>query len=239
MDKQKIKKLVENGDWVKWLQRPFFGFIPSLFAVGNTKEYFKKIGVANTELESWVFDHGYWYSSVAVFEKMVPSLDKWLSKHSLAEITKRLDKFYKKEKIILAQHSRQPEKNLTSKLKHFEEIMRLCSTYIWLAHSVEHLFNKKITTSVSRYIPSEKIDEFVRLATAPTKLTATEKMDRALVAGQSMKKILRDYSWVRCRDGFCDPYRGINKLCQNHKTVCSASKSSYSSTTKKIVRRSP
>ncbi len=200
------KDILKKYHWKQWLSRPFFGFMPSLFEGGNTKEYFKKIGIPKAEYSAWIFDGGYWYESDEIFEEIKPVLEKWLKTHSLVEITSGLDKFYQREKKIISEYAKNPNKNLDKKIKHIREVMRICTTYIWLAHSLEYFYIKKLNMAAAQYIAPDKLDEFVRLATSPKKLTATEKMDKAILSGVSLKKVVTQYAWIRCRDGFCDPY---------------------------------
>lgn len=200
------KSVLEKYHWEQWLIRPFFAFMPSLFDGGNTKKYFKKIGLPNTEYEAWIFDHGYWYESNEVFEKIEPSLREWLKNHSLVEITTKLEKFYNQEKKILLSYAINPEKDLDKKIKHFREVMRLCTTYIWLAHSLEYHFNKILKPAAAKYLSADKVDEFIRVATSPKKITATEMMDKAILSGMAPKQVAKEFGWIRCRDGFCTPF---------------------------------
>lgn len=212
------KTILKKYHWEQWLNRPFFAFMPSLFADGNTKKYFKKIGLPQTEYAAWVFDHGYWYESNGVFEQIEPSLIEWLENHSIVEITTKLEKFYNQEKKTLLNYAINPEKDLDKKIKHFREVMHLCTTYIWLAHSLEYHFNKILKPATTKYIPAEKVDEFIRLATSPKKITATEMMDKALLSGVSPKQVAKEFGWIRCRDGFCAPF-GEKDIVTYTKTV--------------------
>ncbi len=200
------KTIYSKYDWQQWLNRPFFAFIPSLFEGSNTKKYYKKIGLPQTEYDAWVFDHGYWYESNRVFENIEPSLEKWLKKHSISEVTDRLERFYNQEKKIIQKYAQKPEENLDKKIKHFQEVMRICTTYIFLAHSLEYHFNKLLKPVAIKHVSADKVDEFIRLATSPQKLTATEKMDKALLSGRLPKQVVDEFGWIRCRDGFADPF---------------------------------
>lgn len=200
------KKIYKEYDWERWLDRPFFAFMLSMFAGGNTKKYYKKIGLPQTELVAWVFDHGYWYESNDVFKKVEPSLIQWLKNHSLTEITAGLEKFYNQEKQTLITDAIKPEENLDKKIKHFREVMNICTTYMFLAHSLEYHFDKILKPAALKYISAEKVDEFISLATSPKKITAAEKMEKAILSRMSLKQVANEFGWIRCRDGFCAPF---------------------------------
>lgn len=198
--------ILKKYHWKPWLARPFYGFMVSLFEGGNAKKYFKKLGIPNAEYTAWMSNGSQWYQSEELYEEIRPALEKWLKKHSLVEVTTKLEKYYKKEKKIIKEYSKNPEKNLIKKAKHSQEVLKYCTTFIWLAHCLEHIFVEQLNREASKFVSPDKLDEFIRLATSPKKLTATEKMDKAILSGSSLKKVVAEYGWTRCRDGFCDPY---------------------------------
>jgi phosphohistidine swiveling domain-containing protein len=217
------KIILKKYNWRQWLQRPLFAFMVSLFYVGNTKENFKKVGIADAEWEAFLFDHGYWYECDEVYEKIKPALEKWMKGHSITEITSRLDDFYKKEKKIFLDYAKNPEKDLHKKLMHFREVMNICIAYIWLAHGLEYCFNKKLKSESVKYVKPDKLSEFISSASVPKKLTASEKMDRAILSGMPFEKVAEEFGWIRCRDGFCNPYTAKD-IAEFSKTIKPADK---------------
>lgn len=204
MTNEQIKKKVLSYHWEPWLKRPFFGFLISTFHKGNTKTAFAKIG-----LKGWSCDYLYsdreWYQAEEVYQYTKIPILKWMKKHSVRELSNRLEKSYIKWKNEIIEYSKKPEKDTFEKLFTLSKILKEITTYIWFTHCLEHFFMPLLRKEVSKYIKSD-IEKFIGDASFPQKHNALEQMIEEYKKGISPKLLAKKYGWMRARDGFARPY---------------------------------
>lgn len=210
-----IIKQIKSYIWQKWLDRPFNPFFLSLFKDGITKKYFNKIGIKDVECEAFIYQNRDWYESEDVWNRMDKKLKKYLSKHNIFDITKKLDSFYLAKKKSIKQLVKE-DKNITAKLKELYEILTSITSYIWLAHGLEHYYNNKLNELVPKYIKGD-IDLFIGDASFPKKKTAHALMEEAIIKKVNPVVIAEKFGWLRVRDGFDDPFteKDIRKIKVN------------------------
>lgn len=204
MTDKEIIENVKSFTWEPWLERHFSPFLLSLFRDGITREAFEKIGVCDVELDAFAYENAIWYQSKEVFDRMEKSLEKYLEKHSIFDITASLAKFHadKKERLkILA-----AEKiDVLQKLEEARDIFTSSTTYIWLAHGLEHFYDKKLREIVPQHIHGD-IDLFIGDASFPSKKNAHALMEEAIARGDDPHGIVEKFGWLKVRDGFSEPF---------------------------------
>lgn len=204
-NQEEIIKEAKTLDWEYWLERPFGGFMISLFKGGNSRKSFEAIGVEAVEMDYWVSQNRVWYQSGRVWEKMEVKLAKYLSKGSVFDITKSLDKFSKGNRTRLRFLVKSRSISNDRKLEEFVGIMSQMTSFLWLAHGLEVYYSNRLKNEVPKYV-SRNIDLFIGDATFPSKKNAHAKMEEMILQGQSAKKIVQKYGWLKIRDGFSEGF---------------------------------
>jgi len=200
MINEQIIQEVQKYTWKQWLQRPFHAFILS-FSGGTTQEYFEKIGVPGVELEATVYQSGSWYESDVVWEKYNACIEIFLKDHSVYEVTEGLEKFLEENKSWLHTNPEPTEENY----KKLHSILKSVTTYIWLAHGLEHVFTEKLNAAAKEFATGD-LAQFVGDATFPTKKNKHAIMEAWLREGRTAQEIANEFGWLRARDGFENPF---------------------------------
>ena len=200
----KIIKGLRDLKWEKWLERPFNAFILSLFEDSTRKESFEKIGVPGVELKAQLFQNGSFYINHEKLEEMDAEVEKYLNTHTMMDITDFLCKFEKEsvEKISILLKSKL---SLEDKFSEIFHILKLCCTYIWLAHGIESFYNRKLKEEVPKYI-KEDTDKFIGDASLPKKKNAHFYLEEALRNGTPAEEIVEKFGWIKARGDFSDGY---------------------------------
>lgn len=199
-----VQRILELG-WEKWLERPFYAFIISLFRAGSSKAAFKKIGLAGWSDLDFIFAEGNWYRSEKVFSQARPAAKNWLKNHSVAEINDSLEKFYQEQKALIIKLAAQPAEKTGAKLKIVAAAMKVVATYVWAAHILEDVISPGLKEKTAQYIKKD-LDKFVRDASFPSRLSALSLLEKEIRQGASAQEISQKYGWMRTRDGFTRPY---------------------------------
>jgi len=206
MTPQQIKQKILKFSWEPWLERPFFAFMMSTFkGGGNSKKSFKRLGLPGWEYLAYIFSNSRWYQAKEVYKNTSAAAEKWLKKHSISEITSKLNKFYLNKKERVYKLAKEPDKDTRKKLKEVADILSQVTTYIWAAHILEYVFLPRLKTETSKYISAD-IDKFIGDASFPSKKNALEKMEEEIKRGVDFRVLAKKYGWMRARDGFAEPY---------------------------------
>ena len=139
---------------------------------------YEKIGMPNIEITSFVFEDSCWYESQEVFDQMADLLEKYLESNSIFDITKALEEFHiaKRKKIgALVKQKGDP----LDKLEELTNIFGATTSYIWLTHGLEQLYNRKLQEIVPKYIDKDR-DLFIGDASFPSKKNAYVFMEEAI-----------------------------------------------------------
>lgn len=202
-DQQVIEKL-QQFTWEPWLERHFSPFLLSFYNDGTQKKSFEKIGLPGVWADAFVYENHMWYTDDVILAHLARRLRKYLKKNSIFDITASLDRFTQRSErrlLKLIQEDIDPLK----KLKIAKEIFVSGTSYIWLAHGLEYLYNEDLQKIVPKYI-KEDIDIFIGDAGYPSKKNAHTLMEEAIERGESSKEIAKKFGWIKVRDGFGKPF---------------------------------
>lgn len=223
--------------WEPWLKRPFHAFVMSVFVGSNSKKAFKKVGLKNWELVSFLFDDGEWYWSEEAYKLAEPEIKKWLKNHKVSEVNDSIDKFYEKNKAKIIELAKKPEEKTKEKLKTIINILISVGTYVWIAHIIEHYLLPIMREKTGKYIKKD-IDKFIGDASYPEKKNSLGQMEDEIKEGVNPIILVKKYGWMRARDGFSRSYtvaeiidhaKTLNKKKKSHQypTIPSTLKSIY------------
>ena len=150
------------------------------------------------------FQNEFWYESKEVWLDSEKQLDVYLKTNTMLDITKSLDTFHKKNKktikeIVLG------EENITTQIKEVYEILKLCATFIWLAHGLEAVYQRRLDNEVPKYIKKD-IKEFIGDASFPKKKNKHALMEEDIRNNKDPEEIAKEYGWIKCRFNFDEPF---------------------------------
>lgn len=202
---EEIVNKIQSLDWEYWLERPFGGFMISLFKGGNTKQSFAKIGLPDIEIESFVCQNKAWYQSDMIWRKMEKKWERYFEHGSIFDITKSLDKFYREKKKRIKYLAADKTISNRKKLAELAEIMSMATSYLWSTHGLEVYYSNKLSVLVPRYYEGEQ-DIFIGDASYPSKKNAHALMEEAILDKIDPQKIVEKYGWLKSRDGFSAPF---------------------------------
>ena len=160
-----IRKKINAFHWHPWLERNFSPFMISLFKDGIRKEFFEKIGIPGVSCRAILYQNGVWHESAEVWDEMVQQLEKCLQHHSIFDITKSLQRFYKEKKKRIDTLAK-TKGNPLQQLAEVYDILTTITTYIWATHGLEELYKRRIVDEVPKYIKSN-VFEFIINASFP------------------------------------------------------------------------
>ena len=199
-----VLKRVQSFSWEPWLERHFSPFLLSLFRDGITRKTFEKIGVSDVEMDAFVYENSIWYQSKSVFDRMEVLLEKYLQGHSIFDITKSLEKFRVEKKKRLKELALE-NGDVLRKLEEARDIFSSSTAYIWLAHGLEHLYDKKLREVVPQHIRGD-VNLFIGDASFPSKKNTHALMEEAIARGDDPQEIADKFGWLKVRDGFSEPF---------------------------------
>lgn len=194
------RKILSYSDWEFWAERPFGAFLLSLWKDGNTRAYMKKAGVG-AAWPAMLFQDGAWYKSQKVWSDFAGQLEKYLrSGHTVFEVTASCEKFYKLNKPKIVALS-QGKKDVITRLQELYEILTQISSYVWLAHGFEEVYVHRLRTEVPKYVPGDA-EKFIGDVSFPIKKNAHVLMEEALRKNKPIEQVVREFAWIKIRDGF-------------------------------------
>ncbi len=200
MTDEEIKKQVLSYKWEHWGDRPFGAFVLSLFKLGQTREYMRRIGV-DAEWPAAVFQKGAFYRSEEVWDLFVVELEAYLQKGgSLYEVVAKCENYGEMGKREVQGILRLDEDPI-SKLKALHELLTQDISYVWLAHGFEHLYIKKLREEIPKYFKGDT-EKIMGDICFPVKKNAHALFEAAIRGDQSLEKIHEKFSWIKARDGF-------------------------------------
>jgi phosphoenolpyruvate synthase/pyruvate phosphate dikinase len=199
-----LKKEIRKLKWEPWLKRYFDPLLTSIFAEGFSRKCFESIGIKNMQGKAALFQNQGWYESKQVWESGEEQVMEYFKKHTMFDLTRSLNKFYKKNKKNikkLAKKNKDPIKQFEKAFK----ILESCVAYIWFAHSIEALFNKQLKKEVPKYIKKD-IDKFIGDASFPKKKNRCTIMEELIRKGKDPAKIAKEYGWIKARYDLVPPF---------------------------------
>lgn len=203
MNSNYVSEKIKSLTWNKWLERPFSPFMNSFFFEGFKNEYYVQLGFPGMCVRASVYQKGYWYESEEIWQEMAIEVEKYLAKKTIFDISQKLKKFYKEKKKVLIS-LRKPG----DALKQLSQVFRIISTvttFIFLTHALEYVYDKKLKEIVPKYV-TEDIDKFIGDASFPKKKNAHVLMEEAIRNGRDPVKIAHKFGWLRARDAFSEPF---------------------------------
>jgi phosphohistidine swiveling domain-containing protein len=90
-------------------------------------------------------------------------------------------------------------------MKKLQDIFRCCTNYIWLAHGLEVMYAERLKEEVPKYWKGN-LDLFIGDISFPKKKNAHTILEEKLRAGKDLTKLVKEFGWMRSRDGFADPF---------------------------------
>lgn len=202
MTKAEIKKKVLKFKWEFWLDRPFGAFLFSVFKGGQTREYMKRVGV-DTEWVATLFQNGAWYKSEEVWDIFEAELRKY-RKNKVFEVVKFCENYVgigRKRIMKISKSAATPRE----KLAEFYDIFTQVVSFIWLAHGLEHLYNKILHREVPKYMAGD-VEQNIGDISFPKKKNAHYYFEQALRGNMSIEKVQKKFGWIKARGGFADGF---------------------------------
>lgn len=172
-----------------------------------------------------LFQGGMWYYSQEVFDHMDADLEKYFMSHSIFDLTRSLSHFMHQSEMRIKELI-VSNASLRQKFEEVYNIMSTAMTFIWITHSIESYYNKKLQIEVPKYVTTD-IDTFIGDASFPVKPNLHMILDGMIRDGKTSQEIVEKAGWVKVRDGFSAPYtveeidemRRHTPPLQNHKKI--------------------
>jgi len=164
----------------------------------------KKTGV-DAQFQFFVFERSCYYICRKFFDMFDGEVRNYLnSGGSVFTVTKNCRKFYGKsrKRIKFLIKSGMP---VLKKTREIYDILALCTSYIWVAHGLEHVYTRILEREVPKYVKGD-IGKFIGDISFPSKKNAHALMERALLKNENLESIVKKYGWIRSRDGFADGF---------------------------------
>ncbi len=217
MKAEEVKEKIRELTWEKWLQRHFDPLVTSFFTEGFYEKSFEKIGIPNMKGKASLFQESVWYESKEVWAHAVELLEVYLKNHTMLDVSNLLEKFYEQKKKHI-QYLVKQNGNPIENLKEIYEILKSCTTFIWVAHALEQVFMRRLKQEVPKYVKKD-VDKFIGDASFPKKKNVNMLMEEAMRKGEDPEKIVKDYGWVKVRCTFEEPFSvdDIKKLIKELK----------------------
>lgn len=202
MTPQQIKEKLNQYKWEQWLQRDFGAFLMSLFTQDSDM---RNIGM-DIEMIGFVFQRGNWYFSHEVYNKLGVDIENWMEKNhkTMFDISGACEKFHKASKKRIAKMVKdgRADKEVMEELKN---ILKMSTNYIWLAHGLEEMYMGRLKKEVPKYWKGDA-SLFIGDISFPKKKNAHVIFEEKLRAGEDLSKIVKEFGWIRARNGFEDPF---------------------------------
>jgi phosphohistidine swiveling domain-containing protein len=218
-----ITNRIKSMEWEKWLERPWQGFILSLFDDASRPESFEQIGVSGVELRVQFAQDGCWFLNQELLHEMSDQLGKFYDSYSFIKISESFSEF------SIQSLSTLDDLNNTDIdiVKKYEIILNLLSkicTYIWLTHGTEIYLKEQLYNNVPRYIDSD-VEMFISESSFPTKKAAHSLMEDMMRSSATNEDVQKQFGWLKNRDGFTGAYsiaeiaemRASLNACNEHK----------------------
>lgn len=195
------KKVLEFNDWEFWLDRPFGAFLLSAYG-GQNRQYMLRIGV-DAEWPAILLQNGSWYKSEQVWDIFEAELKKY-DQAKVFEVVKRCEDYARKgkERIMEISKSSQSEK---AKLLEIYDILVQGTSFVWLAHGFEHLYNKILHKEAPKYMAGD-VEKNIGDISYPKKKNAHYYFEQALMSGMSLGEVRKKFGWIKARGGFADGF---------------------------------
>jgi len=211
-----IKDKVRAFTWKKWLQRGFSPFFVSLFKDGGKREYYERLGFHGVDCKAMLCQNGFWYESPEVWDDMTKKLNDYLENHSIFDVSKTLEDFYKENKRVIKDMVKE-EGDVTEQLRKLYDILTLCTSFIWMAHGLEEVYKKRLKEEVPKYVDGD-IDKFIGDASFPKKKTAHALMEDVIRNGEDPAVIVKEFGWIKARERFTEPF-SVDEIKEMAKTM--------------------
>lgn len=201
---EKIKKEINTYTWEPWLERIWGAFMVSTFENGISRESMKKVGI-DVELAAMLHQNNRWYFSNEVFLKFKMDIEKWMKEtgKNIFFISESCEKFYEIRKQEIKKLALEKDYNKES-LEYVQETLKLVSTYIWLAHGFEEVYNEQIRIVAQKYVSESELDQFIGDISFPIKKNKHAILEEKLLANENLEEIAEEFVWIRNRNGFSD-----------------------------------
>jgi phosphohistidine swiveling domain-containing protein len=206
MTPEQIKKqILKFNDWEYWFERPFGAFILSLFIGGVSRQSMQRLGF-NIEHPAALFDNGAWYSSNGVYEEAGRDIKREIKNGlSVRRVAESCERFREEKRAKIIKLIKNKNQEAGEKFKEVVEILKLVTSYIWLAHDFEYYYAPIFRHAVAKNFRGD-IDKLVGDLSYPEKKNSHNYLDEELLSGVDAKILVRKYGWMKVRDGFTDPY---------------------------------
>lgn len=217
------KKVLQFNDWEFWIDRPFGAFLMSAYG-GQNKEYMLRVGV-DAEWPAILFQNGAWYKSDKVWDIFEEELKKY-KKDKVFEVVKQCEDYAKRsrKKVMEIGKLSLSEKE---KLSLIYDILVQGTSFVWLAHGLEHLYNKILHQEVPKYMTGD-VEKNIGDISYPKKKNANYYFEEELKSSVSIEKVRQKFGWIKARGGFADGFSG--------KELATMRKQLKSQTAKKFIR---
>lgn len=202
MTKAEIKKKVLGfNDWEFWFDRPFGAFLMSVYGAQN-RQYMKRAGV-DAEWPAILFQNGAWYKSEKAWDIFEEELKKY-KEDKVFEVVKHCEDYAKtgKERISKISKSSLSEKD---KLLEVYDILVQGTSFVWLAHGLEHLYNKILHREVPKYMAGD-VEQNIGDISFPKKKNAHYYFEKALKSDMPIEEVREKFGWIKARGGFADGF---------------------------------
>ncbi|MDO8667681.1 MAG: PEP-utilizing enzyme [bacterium] len=227
MTKEQIKKKVlAFNDWEFWFNRPFGAFLMSCFKGGQSRKYMRNAGV-DVEWPAILFQNSAWFKSEKVWNIFEAELKKY-GKDKVFEVVKYCENYAKpaeKRIIRISKISASPKE----KLLELYDIFTQVASFIWLAHGMEHLYNKILHEEAPKYMTGD-VEKNIGDISFPKKKNANFYFEQVLKSNLSLEKVRQRFGWIKARGGFADGF-SIKELAVERNRLKAESKKD-----KKFVR---
>lgn len=204
MTDSELKQKVLENTWQRWLERPFGAFFMSFFKEGLSRRVMRQTGV-DAEYPMYVFERSAWYISHEVANEFNEQLKTYLKNGgSIFAVTEQCLRHYEEHKQKIGELITS-DIDVTEKAKIIKDILSLTTSYIWLAHGFEDIYNEILQREVPKYVSGD-IDKFIGDMSFPVKKNAHALMEEALARGDDLELVQKEFGWIKSRDGFADGF---------------------------------
>lgn len=192
-------------DWIYWLNRPYFVFIATFFWAGARKRVFERTGFEGLEPGNHLYQYPDLYYDKKFQEKGVIYFGEYFKSHKMSDLSEGLDRMHVHHITALRGILTDTEGSVSGKIARASDLIQDYVPYLWMITQIEAYFNKIIALEVPKYIDGD-YSKFVGDMSMPRKRNEYTLMLDAINQGVSFGEIVRQYGWLKSRDGFSDFY---------------------------------